>query len=599
MNKALLSLITVFLISGSTFASYFAVAPCKNETSIALIDRCEKAGLNILGGIQQNGYVIVDAAPEVMNTFCYYAPVRMVDQYLCYNTNSLLVKTTRNAEALIKEYQLVPNRFIPELYSLELNVRNEKELNEVKAVLMERQDVDYVSYNQVFTMDLNVNDPLYPRQWALENTGSALQYNGTAGADMNVDSAWMITTGIGTVNIAILDSGVDTLHEDLVDNMLPGFDGFADSTQDTHGYPTPNFSMDGHGTSCAGIAAAAGDNNLGIAGVAYGSKIIPVRIFYYQDYGAPVGVQATTSTEALIDGAAYAWRDAGADILSSSAGLPDLYIGILGVDTVLMNAELAAAANEARNWRGLAMFFSTGNDNASDVLWPAKLANTIGIGASSMCDERKSTISCDGEQWGSNYGDGLDVMAPGVKISTTDMTGSAGYSGGSYTYTFNGTSAACPNAAGVGALILSVNYNLSGEDVRAIINMTADRVPGYTYDSISPYGTWNNAAGHGRVNAYAAVQMAQSYTSTASIGETDELTLSIYPNPTDDRIYIYSGGDESGYEVQITDAKGKVIYESSINTSGVKVVDLEVDSGVYFVRLSSEGREKVVRVIKK
>lgn len=598
MNKVLLSILAVVSIAGNSNAAYFAIAPCENETPAALAEKCIKMDLTVIGDVQQNGFVIVDASEDKLSGFCYHAPVRIADEHLCYNTNKLLVKAEDASEDLISVYGLIPNRFVPDLYSFKASVKNEDELIGLRNELLNNPEVNYVSFNQVFTMDLNVNDPLYPRQWAIENTGSGIQYNGTPGADMSVDSAWTITTGDNNIKIAILDSGVDTLHEDLISNLLPGFDGFADSVQDTQGYPTPNYSMDGHGTSCAGIAAAAGDNGLGIAGIAYGSKIIPVRIFFYYDYGAPVGVQATTSTQALIDGAAYAWRDAGADILSSSAGLPDIYIGLLGIDTVLMNAELNAAYYEARNWKGIAMFFSSGNDDASDVLWPAKLSKTIGVGASSMCDERKSTVSCDGEAWGSNYGPGLDVMAPGVKISTTDMTGSPGFSSGNYTYTFNGTSAACPNAAGVGALILSVNPGLSGEDVRAIINITADRVPGYLYDSITPYGTWNNAAGHGRVNAYAAVQLAQTYVSTVNLNEDSDPVINIYPNPTDGKIYI-SSGESSEYEMTITDAQGKLILTQTIYGSEINSLDLNSEAGLYFIRFRSDQKEKVYRIIKK
>ncbi|MBC8884298.1 S8 family serine peptidase [Flavobacterium piscinae] len=111
---------------------------------------------------------------------------------------------------------------------------------------------------------------------------------------------------------------------------------------------------------------------------------------------------------------------------------------------------------------------------------------------------------------GSDYGTNTDVSAPGVKIYTTDISGAAGYSSGDYAPTFNGTSSACPNVAGVMALILSANSNLNMLEARQILESTCSKVGGYTYNtnvSGQPNGTWSNDLGYGRVNALAALQL--------------------------------------------------------------------------------------------
>lgn len=585
----------LFLIQLSSFAGKYALAPCENENLLDVQKHCSELQLYIV--TEAKGYVIVETENiAALDAFCYSAEVRQFGEHICFQTRDLLLKV--NDEFIAERSgRMRAHAFIPYLYVLHTNARNADELEIIKAEMAARKGVEYVSYDQVFTLEVTVNDPLYARQWAIENTGSAIQYNGTPGADMSVSEAWTITTGSPQIKIAVLDSGVDTLHEDLTGNLLPGFDGFGAGSPGTQGYPTPNFSGDGHGTCCAGIIAAKGDNGIGLAGVAYDSKIIPVRIFYYVDYGQGIGVQATSSTQVLLDGFSYAWREAGADVLSSSSGLNPLFIAALGIDTALVNAELNAAYWEARNWKGLPMFFSSGNDNLPDLLWPANLDKTIAVGASSMCDERKSPSDCSGENWGGNYDEKLDIVAPGVKITTTDMTGATGYSGNAYTYTFNGTSASCPNAAAVGALILSVSDGLQAGDVRAILNITADRVAGYTYDSTSVYGTWNTEMGHGRVNAYAAVQLAQTYPTSVGISEFGtSLPIGVYPNPAHEKLFILCG--EESANVHIMDIHGKEVvapkkiqYQQSINVEFLQ-------AGVYFVKIRNSQEERVVQFVK-
>ena len=99
---------------------------------------------------------------------------------------------------------------------------------------------------------------------------------------------------------------------------------------------------------------------------------------------------------------------------------------------------------------------ASGNDGGSPI-WPGRLDGVFAVNATSMCDERKHPGSCDGQNWEGNWGANLDISAPGVQIAATDMMGTAGYAPSHYSTDFGGTSAACPNAAGVMGLILSVS----------------------------------------------------------------------------------------------------------------------------------------------
>jgi hypothetical protein len=338
----------------------------------------------------------------------------------------------------------------------------------------------------------NTNDTNLANQWSLNNTGSSIQFNGTPGCDMKIFSAWGITTGSASIKVAVIDEGVDLAHPDLLANLLPGYDG---NGLGSAGGPSGD---DAHGTACAGIIAGVGNNNLGVAGVAYNCKIIPIRIAYSDANGNWVTSNSIIGTS--ID---WAWQTGGADVLSNSWGG--------GSSSSLINDAIGRAVTQGRGGLGSPVIFAAGNDDGA-VSYPATLSNVISVTAMSMCNQRKSPSSCDGENfWGSNYGTGTDISAPGVKIYTCDISGSAGYTTGNYTATFNGTSSACPNAAGVMALILSSNSSLTMSSARQIIESSCDKVGGYTYTSNvsgQPNGTWSNDLGYGRVNALAALQLA-------------------------------------------------------------------------------------------
>jgi thermitase len=159
------------------------------------------------------------------------------------------------------------------------------------------------------------------------------------------------------------------------------------------------------------------------------------------------------------------------------------------------------ARTNGRNGKGAVVVAATGNDQGP-VGYPATLKEVVGVGASNQWDKRKTRSSEDGESWwGSSYGTGLDLMAPGVKIATTDIHGARGYSGSRTTDTFNGTSSATPFVAAAAALMLSVNPALTESRVRELLCQTAE--------PLGSSGRWSRHTGHGRLNAYDAVRGAR------------------------------------------------------------------------------------------
>lgn len=463
------------------------------------------------------------------------------------------------------------------------------EIRETQAELIATGLFEFVSVNTLHTVLATVDDPYFENQWALENDGTAIHFDGTAGADMSVPEAWAVNTGSPDIKIAVLDSGTDTNHVDLIENLLPGFDATGGGSM---GYPNTTYSNDGHGTCTAGIVAASGDNGIGIAGVAYTAKIIPVKIFYYVNFAGDI--IPFTSSEAGTDGIIWAVNTANADILSNSWGLGIAEIIALGIDTAFSNAVIRDNIAIGRAGKGTPMLFSSGNDADNFSIWPASLKETISVGASTMCDELKTPTDCSPEGWwGSNYGANLDVTAPGVKVLSTDMSGALGYNGfvdDDYSM-FNGTSAACPNAAGVMALILSVDPSLSAYDARAVLAVTADKNGGYAYDVSSEFGMWSDEMGYGRVNAYEAVFYASNYTAL----KENKNTTSVFIAQTNQGTEVMFQGQEIG-ELKIYNLLGQCI--AVINNGNLQrclLNDFVTETGLYLVTFNENGEERVLK----
>ena len=371
------------------------------------------------------------------------------------------------------------------------------------------------------------NDPFLGNQWPLENTGSGvggntMTWGGGAGQDLRVFDAWDITAGgSSAIRIAILDEGVDLVHPDLVNNMNAGYDAHPTAPRKgAAGSPQVNgvnggLVTDGHGTKCAGQAAADGNNAIGVAGVAYNCRIVPVRIAY--TVGTSWFWNSTSVTNAIL------WAGQNADVLSNSWGGGGL--GPADINNAVTTVTGAGAAY--RGGLGCVFLASAGNENDQAANYPMSHPNAISIIASSMCDTRKRSsssaaqvnpgvstdplgVSCDGETWwGSCFGQFTDVAAPGVKCWTTDIVGTGNAPGNTnYTNTMNGTSSSCPYTAGVVGLMLSANPALTQAQARTCLESTCDKVGGYTYSFPifgKPSGTWSNDLGYGRVNAFSAV----------------------------------------------------------------------------------------------
>lgn len=563
-------------------------------------------------------------------------------------TDEILVRFTSEygraeVDAFCERYNLSLKRKTASrlnVYVLCVNGLNSRSTINVANSLNGRTGVVWSQPNFIQKLELNrVNDEFYTNQWHLENHGWS---QGTEDADVDAEAAWDIQTGSPGITIAIIDDGVDLMHEDLAiwtnPNEIAGNGRDDDGNHypdDTHGWdfysddntPDADYAND-HGTACAGVAAAKGNNNRGVAGIAYGCKILPVKI---------AGGSGGTFVDDAALGEAISYAARYADVISCSWGITGQ------ID--LIKDEIKDAVENGRNGRGCPVFVAAGNSAAvngmdfrqnftlhspgtltvgwqyvkdgaeyyggnaawldqvelegetetfendsfaelldngwsleGDANWYPVQDSRHAIGARSVRsgditrtqmsgialsryiadatatlsyrvwvdagpDDLLYAVYQEGGRWVpyyyfvgkglsfpasdenaiavgastnedvlssySQYGDQLDFVAPSsggsLGITTTDRTGSDGYSYTNYTNNFGGTSSAAPLAAGIAALLLSRNPNLTASEVKTIMQNSCEKIGTEQYDE----NGWNMYYGYGKVNAYNAIQQVE------------------------------------------------------------------------------------------
>ena len=338
-------------------------------------------------------------------------------------------------------------------------------------------DIEYVEPDKMGILCNIPNDVNFSHQWYLHNTGQM----GTPDCDIDAPEAWDMETGNTEVIIAIIDTGIDCNHPDLTlkiwnntneipDNGLDDDDnGYIDDVNGWDFYYNDNDPDDGygHGTFCAGIAAASTNNTIGIAGVAWNCQFMPVKI---------ISENGGFFDSATAAGIVYA-ADNGADVISMSF-------------TFLDSSLLEDAVNYAYG-KGAFLCAAAGNQNSPVEHYPAAYENVTAVAATTQNDTR-----CSPDEWGegsgSNYGDWVDIAAPGNQIFSTMPTYHVymNDNGHDQNYTFaSGTSASTPMVAGVAALLLSKDPLLSPDDIKMFI-----------CENVDPYNS-TEYIGSGRLNA--------------------------------------------------------------------------------------------------
>lgn len=352
-------------------------------------------------------------------------------------------------------------------------------------------------YEPMFRPD----DPLYNLQWHLNNNRCWGNFGcvGRAGADAKAESAWDITRGADTTIITVCDDGIDTGHPDInqlggLDKLDGDFDPSSPTGAGSDGSPY------GHGTAVSGVAAARGNNGIGVSGLCPNCRILPIRM---------IGNRGLYENE-QID--AFIWaRDRGSNIINNSWGLNQ------AIAASSYTTQSITALARPRTGPGIVFVWAAGNENRTISTREVQgLDVVLTVGSSTETDTRSSY---------SNFGPPLDVVAPSnggyYSIVTTDIRAGGGYNrsgryyadarapeadtAGDYTLWFGGTSSAAPLTAGLVGLIRTINPQLTSAQVIDLVRNSADKIGGAsTYNAQGR----NDQMGNGRINSRKALEAA-------------------------------------------------------------------------------------------
>jgi len=396
-------------------------------------------------------------------------------------------------------------------------------------------------FNQVIP-----NDTYFSNQFYLHNTGQVFAdgHSGTAGADIHAPEAWSVTKGSSNIKVAVIDDGVTSDHPDLPNTrQLRLNNSNTGDGQPNDPSPTGN---NNHGNSCAGIIAATQNNNQGISGIAPECRVMPIR---------PVTSDGSYTSSKLAAAFTFA-KDNGARIISCSWTLGSTDPNY---SPVIHDAISSAVAS------GCVVVISAGNTanhvghTNGSIQFPANvdIAGVLTVGASDR-DDIQANYSPTSDP-NSSQNQIIDIVAPSNRAFSNQILGETkevwtidtpldpgdnsvhSTDGGllpvvgeilpatgtnylSYTARFGGTSASAPQVAAVAALVLSINPNLTQQQVFNIITSSADKVGNYAY-----YIGRSNELGYGRLNAYNAVSQALSTICTVT---GPNFSCSFSPNST-------------------------------------------------------------------
>jgi serine protease len=391
---------------------------------------------------------------------------------------------------------------------------------EVVARLQADPDVAWAQPNYLRKPQIVPTDELYSKQWHYEQ--------------INLPDAWDTTTGSDNIIVAVLDTGILSDHPDLAGRLIAGYDFVSDPTRaqdgdaldpdaEDPGDDPNNQSSSFHGTHVAGTIGASTNNGIGVAGVTWQTRIMPVRV---------LGAHGGTSAE-VAQGIRFA-----AGLPNESGTLPGeaahvINMSLSGVGISPVEQEAVTAARGA----GTVVIAAAGNDNSPGEYSPASLDGVISV----------SAVGATGNITPySNYGATIDVAAPGGEFFDADnddnpdmVLSTLGDDAGNYFYNYyQGTSMASPHVAGVVALMLAVNPALTPDDIDMLLAGTHPDTSTRITRDLGRAGR-DNYYGHGLIDAAAAVLAAGEVAGGGGPGPGSVGSrLSVFPASLEFRNYL-------------------------------------------------------------
>jgi subtilisin family serine protease len=415
--------------------------------------------------------------------------------------------------------------------------------------------------DKIYRPELVPDDPDIPQQYAL--------------GQIQAFGAWEYETGSSNrVTVAVIDTGIDSANPEFSGKFSdsssqfcdPGSDKINGSDSSPCVTETTPAQACYHGTAVAGVAAAHGNNSIGISGVSWGARLVSLRVFRVSDCAADCAADSCTTDD-------WAMADA-LDFLASNSGtaaygriVANLSLGCRSVQCGTCSGMMQAAVGNAIS-KGVMIFAAAGNGGDVFLDSPADCPGVIAVGATDQHDDLASFSTTDSTM---TY---MGITAPGVDIFTTTLN--SGYT------TVSGTSFSTPMAAGLAALLWSAKPGSSGEDIWDYIRDSADDLgaPGPDRDF-----------GWGRINAMKALRLAE--TGSATFAGTKKAVS--YPNPfrpKSQRLVTFSVPAEiaaSGVEVRVYTSEGELVRKiDGLAWDGKNAAGADAASGVYLFKVKTD-----------
>ena len=476
-----------------------------------------------------------------------------------------------NEQYLLDKITLTGNRKSKRTYILKF--KTEQDIEKLVKTYSGTGLFEYVEPNymgkgsgQKGTSETFPNDTYFSRQWGLYNDGTFSLSPATEDADIDMELAWDAEQGDTSIVVAILDTGAKLDHPELAGRVWANYGEIINgSNDDGNGYVddirgwdfvnVDNNPMDdnGHGTNVTGIIGANANNDLGYTGVDWNCKLMVCKITDENSWGY---------YSWWADGIYYA-VDNGANVINMSVG-GSSYSNLMD-----------DAINYAHD-HGVIVVACMMNTDNNVVFYPAGYQNTIAVGSTNPNDERSSPFFWDPTS-GSNFGNHIDVVAPGNFIYGLDNLSNTNYE-----VYWGGTSQATPLVTGLSALLLAQDPSRSPGEIREIIRSFAEDEVGNPTEDIPGFDIFY---GYGRINANAALLQQPIGIPQSNL---EGMAFSVYPNPATD--YLIVSGSLNKKRTQLINSMGTLVFEQK-TTNGTDNIEIDVSGfpkGIYIVRIIGE-----------